>query len=488
MTIFYPQGAVILEILWEDFSKDKPTLNQSQPLIVQPKELTVEINNYKEADTAKFTIDYKNFPFEPRTIRNVKVTVSMTNQGELFDTKGRPSLLAPTDVTTLSPAAQKTFKNQLKEATVFIGYVDESEVDFNDDTREVKMECRDLTSLMIDRKAPRTLLDLTGDVFGIVRQILDSSDETSPIQIEVRPESLKDSTPTIAKISSTIDDKKKSPKNQETLWDVITDVCGRVALVPFMELDTLVITKPRLLFTNTTRRALVWGSNLRSLRFKRKLGRDKGINVEIRSLDPLSKTVRAVRYPEKSTGENGIFSEGVEKPQSIKKVVEGEIKEETAPYHIFFVPDITDSSVLMDRAEDIWNEMARQELDGSLSTKEMLICDKTASAEFNTLDIKMGTPIEIQIEPNDLAVLGTLKGKGIAAMRRYLVDQCYRPDVAQSLAESFDLMRKFATPFYTKKVSLKLSQSAGFSADIDFINFIELDPTVTGTTLPKGDS
>lgn len=489
MSLFYPQSAVILDLLWEDWGKANKTLGKNYPLILMPKQLEVNINNYKEADTAKIVLDYANFPFEPRSIRNIRVTCSMADMGRLFDAQGRPDFLSPNDITTLSETARENFMKKLDEATVFVGYADQTEIQFNDDNREVTLECRDQTSLLIDRKFPRKLLDLNKDLHTLIRQILDSSEETEPLKIEWRPDTLQASTPIIASVSPDINDAKKSIKRGESSWDVINDLCTRVALIPFIELDKLVITQPRLLFADSTRNLLSWGENLTGLNFKRRLGRDKGINVEVRSLNLKTKQVIKVKYPEDRLDSHGLPG----KAQTIKKISDGEVKEEPAPYHVFFVPNIVNTNVLLDRAEDIWNEMARQELEGSLTTKNMTLCSRktiggTTHTDFSTLHIRMGTPLDIQIEATDLAELGTLKGKGVGAMREYLTEKCYAPQVADALAKSFQLMREINTPFYTKNVRLSMNHSQGFSADIDFINFIELDKTLTGTAVPKSQS
>lgn len=467
MGVYYPQAACILEILWEDWSTNKLDLTKTHLLVVQPKDITVEINNHKEADTCRFTIDYKNFPFEPRAIRQMKVTVAMKNMEKLVDPSGKFVQIAPINELTLSTEGRAQFSKQLLEAVVFAGFADESEIMLDDARREVVIECRDQTSLLIDRKQARTSITLDRPIKTIIRQILDQSDSTKPIQIEFRPADLESTVQNIAQVSADITDAKKQTKSNETAWDVINDLCERVALVPFIELDKLVITKPRILFAKSRRRVLTWGINLKSLSMKRKMGRDKGINVEVRSLDIKNKKVVKAEYPFDVTGQR----------QTINKIVNGETKSEPAPKHVFFMPDIIDSNILLDRAQDIWHEMARQELEGSLATKEMILCDKDGT-EFSVLRFKMGAPLEIVVEPEDMKALGSLQGKGLEAMRQALVQRCYDPSVALALAKSFQEMRSKVPPFYTKRVQLTLSRGQAFEAKIDFINFIELDPSV----------
>lgn len=481
--IYYPQAAVTLGILWEDWDGKVNLQNDVYELICTPKALDVEINSYKEADTARVILDYKNFPFDPRSIRSLKITCHMADLGSLFDSSGRPNLISPVDVTQLSDQQREKFRQSLEENTVFAGFADESTIDLNDDTREITIECRDQTSLLIDHKNTRSVKDLNRPFFEIIRDVLDTYESTKHIEIEARPAELVSLTPSLAKVSPDINDSKKNVKPGETMWDYIVDLCNRVALVPFIELDKLVITEPRVLYKDSNRSLFTWGHNLKTLRFKRKMGRNKGINIEVRSMNYEEKKPISVKYPEDSPGG---------KAQTVPNIVDGENKPKVAPYHVFLLPNIVDTSILLKQAENIWNEMARQEMAGSLSTREMLICmerkdNDTKVDHMKITDIKMGTPLEIQVEPDDAKVLGTLQGKGVDAMRKYLVNRCYPTRVADALAQCFELMRKTVTPFYTTKARFSVKPQ-GFQADIEFINFIEIDENITGTAVPKGES
>jgi prophage tail gpP-like protein len=481
--IYYPQSAVTLGILWEDWDGKVNLTDEVYELVAVPKDLEIEINSYKEADTARITLDYKNFPFDPRSIRSLKVTCHIADLEKLFDAQGNPTVLSPVDVTQLTDQQREKFEQQLRENTVFAGFADESTMEFNDGAREIVIEARDQTSLLIDTKYPRTTTKLDQPFFDTIRSVLDTYESTQHIKIEARPASLITSTPIIASASSDINDATKNTKPGESMWDYIVDLCNRVALIPFIELDKLVITEPRILYTDSNRSLFTWGHNLRTLRFKRKLGRNKGINIEVRSLNELSKEVISVKYPEDSPGG---------KAQTIPHIVDGENKTKVAPYHVFLLKNIVNSDILLKQAENIWNEMARQEMEGSLSTKEMLICmegkdERTKVDHMKITDVKMGTPIEVQIEAEDAKVLGTLEGRGVDAMRKYLVSRCYPTRVADAISQSYELMRKTATPYYTTKARLTVNQS-GFQADIDFINFIEIDKNITGTAVPKGQS
>jgi hypothetical protein len=63
---------------------------------------------------------------------------------------------------------------------------------------------------------------------------------------------------------------------KDKYWEVIQDLVGKAALVAYIELDELIIAKPRALYEGTNAKQFIYGKNLKSLEFKRKLGRVKG--------------------------------------------------------------------------------------------------------------------------------------------------------------------------------------------------------------------
>ncbi len=86
MSLYYPQAAITLGIIWEDFdNKDEEFLQDIYKLPIISRSLNVQINDYREADTFTAEIDYKSFPFDPRTIRACRITIHMEDIKEIFD-------------------------------------------------------------------------------------------------------------------------------------------------------------------------------------------------------------------------------------------------------------------------------------------------------------------------------------------------------------------------------------------------------------------
>lgn len=464
MSVYYPQAAVELQIIWEDFEKNKnigplasgigplPTggLNKLYLLPIFTKRVTVHVNDYTQADTCDLEIDYKNFPFDPRCIRACGINVFMEDQKALVK-NGSPIAIKPSDANA-----------------VFLGFADEESISFDDDHRTVKMECRDFTSILIDTKHPAETLDTTTPLDMLIQSMLSDLPAAIKIKVDNRTGS---PLPTLSQFAPDFlspQDTKRNPKVNESYWDVIQDLVNRAALIAYIELDTLVITKPRVLYNKKSAKQFIYGGNLKTLEFKRKLGRKKGFNIRCVSLN--GKGVEEAKIPLDATAqwttEMGITNDEVKIPQVNSDGTEGDPK--TAPYISFRFPNLVKKQ-LIEVGQKIYEEVSRQQLEGSFTTKEMDVVDKDGTC-FDVTDIRNGTPIEVIISQGDLEGLNQIKS--VREREKFLISRCYEPAVAHALAQTLD---KFSLTFYTKSVQFTVDQESGFHMRLDFINFIELD-------------
>ena len=170
MSVYYPQAALILRVFWEDFGNEDEILQREMildPII--PRSVEVEINSVNEADTFRFELDYKFFPFDPRTIRSLGVTIHMEDMEAVFNNNGSQRKITPND-----------------ENTVLVGFADENMIRFDDDNRTVSIEGRDYTALLIDQKFFAPPPNLTQDLSTIIKTLIDSVRGAESIEIENR--------------------------------------------------------------------------------------------------------------------------------------------------------------------------------------------------------------------------------------------------------------------------------------------------------------
>lgn len=481
-SVYYPQAACLLRLRLEDFSSKKTELSQQNfEITCLTKRVTVNINDYNSADTFSLDLDYDSFPFDPRSIRAVGVLIAIEDMNALYNSDGSPK------------------KIEINSSNiVFQGFADEEKISFDDTNRTVSLEGRDFTSLLIDRKYLEGNVSLDKRIDVVIERLLKKLEETRDLAIEFRGlDKAK-----LPILSSFYSDKselsgRRNVRKDQTYWELIQSIVADAGLIAFIEIDKLVITKPQVLFDKTKAKRFVYGKNLKTLEFSRKIGRKKGFNIIVRSLNVETKQVVEARIPKEATNEwtkeTGIPNIEVvrlkPKPINEKKTTaqtpqtEAD-KNEPAEYIAFRVSNVSSKKQLVEIAQSIYLEMSRQQLEGSFSTKEMaikFIDDASRVTLFNVLKLRTGTPLDIDISIPDKRAIDAIKKDAIPtssqkkkSIENYLLQNNYDRRVARSLSESLATSES-SSFFYTKSIEFSLDYTSGFEAKVDFINFIEID-------------
>lgn len=494
MSVYYPQAAVTMKIIWEDYDSPLALLTKDQyEFEVLCRRVEVKLNDYTKADTFSLEIDYKNFPFDPRVVRSLGITIHIENMKSLSK-DGRLNQIKPS-----------------KDNTVFTGFADEESIDFDDTTRTVQVEGRDFTSFFIDREFPKKPpLDVTKPLDDIIKGFIKDIPGAEKITLDLRLGNplipISPLAPGLPSLGSVMPNwgkytgQKNSRSGKESYWDVIQNIIGKTGLIVYMELEKLVITEPRSLYDPKEVKQFIYGKNIKNLSFKRKIGKQKGFNIRVISLNLESeKGIISAKIPEEASEvwakSIGIKRERVKIHQQNADGSKGRPKD--APFLTFRLANIVGIETIKRKGESIFEELSRQELEGSYETKEMCIKSKNpkdptgiTSVEFDITKMKIGTPVKIDIDPEDKLALGNLKDKFNAAgankvrrdaakgdIVRFLTKKCYPTNVALAFAES---LGKFKTRFYTKSVTFNVTAEEGFTMQSDFINFIETDDNLLG--------
>jgi hypothetical protein len=464
MGVFYPQASLTLRVIWEDFNiKSDARLQEVYTLPILARRVTVNINDYTQADTFDAEIDYKNFPFDPRAIRACGVTVSMADVGSIF--QGDNSLTA----------LERTTAN-----TIFQGFADTESISFDDTKRTVKFEGRDFTSLLIDRKYGGSAIDMNQPLDTILSALLLDLKETVKLELDNR---IEEDLPVVGKFSPHRNTATKlggirNSAKEETYWEVIQDLVARSGLIAYVELDKLVLSKPRVLYSRDQSKKFVYGKNIKNLEYKRQIGRKKNFNVNVRSLNTDTKEILMCEIPLEATTawsqSTGIPQKRIQLPTINSDGSAGTPKD--APIIGFRVPNVNDKPHLIEIGQEIYEELGRQQIDGSFTTKDLETSDGLGSC-FNLLNLRNGSPLSIEVNQGDLA--GINKVNGIPEKAKFLRLRGYEPAVADVLAQTLS-NKRFHSPFYTKAVQFTLDSDTGLDIKVDFINFIETPERLGG--------
>jgi hypothetical protein len=458
MSVYYPQAAIRLRIRWEDFGDDSDEALQKEYILdAVPRRLTVNINDYTTADTFECEIDYKSFPFDPRTIRACGISIFLSDQGGLVDESGQPKVIKPGS-----------------DTVIFQGFVDDESIEFDDEKRTVKFEGRDFTGILIDAKyLAGTPLDMGLPLDQLYTQLLAGLPAAKELKIDNRTGG---TLPTLKQFFPAFGAPLAGQRNtgrDDTYWEIMQDLAAHAGVIIYVEIDRLVISKPRILYDKSKAKQFIYGYNVKNLKFKRKLGRHKGFNVIVRCLDIGSKEVISAKIPEEGTDEwskdTGIPNKQVLVPVLGVNATPQQNQNQPAPYMAFRVTNVADKPHLVEVGQKIFEELSRQQIEGDFETHEMVVRDKQGTI-FDLTKLRVGVPVGIELDTDDLDQVSRFTS--IQSRERYLISRGYEASFARAFAKS---LGRFAPVFYTKAATFTLDSDSGFKLKVDFLNFIDLD-------------
>lgn len=436
---------------------------------VAPLRVHRTANSYRVADELDLRLSWKDSPFDSRIVRSILVfQYEGTVSPNAFATGKRELNPASTSATGfLVPATGKNLR--------FMGVVDEMNDEHSPEGDYLTLKARDLTALLLDKQFP-TDAQITfrkgATILDVVSAILDSAFPAGGRLIRgpfARPAELADRLPELdAKLYNRLALRAQDrnlvgpsqlanvvhiPSKTEDLsyWDVITDVVVSHGLVPYIDLDRLVIQEPRTYFTGSPERIgsldgtptfpteyrkrigitdqtrkMVYGFNVSDLRSHRKLGRIKAPAVEVSSVNPdaadASKRRITVLHPPNAKNEllakkraQKALAQATQQVDASQKSKFATAQDPTGKsameiYRVN-VAGITDESILRKVAESIYESMGRNEVGVTFRTNDMAsFVDYTRHPNFDPnedpdlLDLRAGDPVQLVVTPSSRTV------------------------------------------------------------------------------------
>jgi hypothetical protein len=474
-----------------------------------PMSCSVARNGFRTADTASIQLNWKDVPFDPRIVRaaGVELTIGVVSgddfakgfKGQLGD-RGLP-------LSTIDVAPGGKLDGSF---TQFVGWVDDWAINFGSDSDTVTLECRDYTALFIDTfLLPNDGIDLEKPLIEGIQEFIDGEDDNGGVKY-----------PTVAGISVVFGDvgeapgaapgapgknippqaksrkgkkakRKRSGNQRMSLWDHITDVTVAFGFVPIIRGYELRIINPRTrLSSKGNPRRMVFGRNLESLDFDRKLGGNAVSIVEVRAYDPSVDKVRWARWPvasgQPSSGFGGTTADVLKNrpPKAFPNVPTPSGSKVDEKVTIFTL----DSTVigigsLEALARQMFNQIARQEIEGNFATREVSSWnikddEPLPATDADLLQLRSGDPIELLVAPRDprfpaetpnttsqLAELPT------RSRTQFLINLGYDPEVAKQVARLQEAAG-FQTIFRAQDVQIEMDHDDGISVKVDFINYV----------------
>ena len=483
MKVYYPKALVQIDAVLHDYgdSSQKPEFH----FVVTPVSVSVNINSYNLADTFNMSVRFEDFPFDPRLIRSVRVTIFIIDLKELRDFTAK-------DI------------NDNQDKVLFTGFADTHEIKLDQSERMVNMEGRDYTALLIDSTFDNANLEdeagkrtrkirLDRPVKTIIQDLLSNVPAAKNIEIDDRSgragENFRKVAPSFSLVSGeeVSDGQYQYTDKNDTYWDVIVSLCEASALICYIELDKLVLTTPRILYQGgiQSKKTLqfIYGFNLMTLELFRNLGKKRKFNILLKSFNARENKRIQVSIPRDAEAS---WAGAMNIDKAVQKVKElnaqGVAETRTAPAFTFLFNNKTKEE-LIDIGQKTFEEFVRQQLEGSCETHEMVVNDDMG-VEFDITRIKTGSPLKIEIAQEDVQNIlrtgpeGDKKSDG--ARVAYLVRRGYPQKTAEDLIKAVAKgTGKLRPIFYTREAIFDFSDQ-GFSCRLGFVNYIQLGSLENG--------
>lgn len=446
----------------------------------------VERASFRTGDQASFTLNYWDAPFDPRLMRSAGVEVLIGVISPEEHDAGMHGLRR-SDGTRYSVVEDAP---GLQPATRFLGFIKRWSMRFTDAGPVIEATATDLMSALRDTKLPPNVeIDHDLPIEQGVTALLQTFPALRGIFVTYGPPGSAEPGPiphsAAARRRKTVKKgKRRIRRNAEntTVWDHITDVCVGVGAIPVIDGLSLRIEQARTLYGASPRvPRMVWGRNLLDLSFERSMSGFKNPTIEVHSYSPDEKKTFAARYPDPKgfglaiIGERD-FPKEVARPA---RVMPGGQNPDD-PIHVMIVKDVHRSR-LPDLARNLYEETARQEIEGSFSTEDPSSFGVDFAAA-NLLDLKAGDPIGIVIDARGQGEVADavtqLQGMTVAQRVARLEQAGFRRKVATAYALLLD-STNLQTIFRVSGVRISYELTDGLAVAVDFQNYITVrdDPS-----------
>ena len=432
-------------------------------------------NGLDKADTLSVELPFLDAPFDPRCIRSCAIEYFL---GTITAEQGATEAMAsgPTMISDTTVDARGNARSNRRMR----GWVDTWEVSYSDTgTPTIKLDCRDNRSILIDQESPPQLhLDPKLPIDKAIANYLSEFPQFAGIGVEWRGDG---DAPTLSKIVTAKGQDKgtKTGTDKSSVMDYLTDMVGAAGCILMMEETVLVVARPRTVLkagsvrkndphANAARtingmpipnRTFVWGHNVKTMKFGRKVNAHAPVNIEMRCYIPGQKKTIIVRFPDATT-------QAMPGNVADKKII------------VWRIQGVTNKDDLRIVAQSVYEQSARQELSVDITTTDMAsfggdnldpdILDMLPGDSFDAylMMSKDGQGGMTVSEYEDAAV----RKAGIVQM---MVDMGHDPNMAAAYADSY-VAAGFQTTFRTRAIKLDWSIDGGVAVSLTGSNYVEV--------------
>lgn len=502
--------------------------------VIIPKDAQWAQNGLRTADTLNVTIRFVDMPIDPRAIRSCAIELYLGTvtpddfaagvAGELRAYEGTDGKSTRTESMSLVPDDYVDENGRVRSNLRFQGFVDKWEVAWEDGEPVVRLECRDMTQLLIDTEAPsrlvidgsRAVAGLPGSTTGGKGAPLDEAIAIylshfvhfAGLVVEYRAGAMQTQKIEAPKVAQAFSKPAYRPQlgpppgmmagamTNLSVWDYLTDVCGALGHVIRIDGQTIIV-QPGATYTsngNVARaddpydgsqrggakyRRMIYGRNVLNMKMARNFTRPaQPKNIEVRCWSVKQKKVLMARFPYRPPGNPS---------DPLARAWPGESSEED--WMVIRVSGIEDEQTLRVIAQNAYEQLGRNELTLRLKTKN-LASFGGGNSDPDLLDMRAGDTFELLIHREDLEHNTLTKiDKLIQVQQRnaeFLLSLGFPKELADAYAKAFTDMG-FQTVFRAKTLGFSWNVDEGVAIEIEGVNYIEVRADKLGLVGPEGE-
>jgi hypothetical protein len=460
-----------------------------------PKNFQWKQAGFRSASELKLQIRWSDLPLDPRVIRSVAVefflgTVSALEYAQGVQGKTRGDAFGqqvPNAKEPLNVVADGYLDDNGNHRTNlrFQGWVDEFKSTMGEDQPMIELTCKDNTSLLMNQIAsPTHVISAKVPLDKAIADYLVNFPQLSGMTVEFRG-GPGETAPTVGTLlAGTAFRPQLGPQPSKgqgddlQVWDYITDVCGAVGLVNYLDGTNIIIARPSTVLDGVAQvrpddpykerklasgsypvRAVIFGKNLLGLEVSRKYGTQESKNIEVRCWSPRRKQLLVARYPTKA--------------DRIPSASPGTDKAD-AKWSIVRVQGVEDKNLLQQIAKDYYNGRNRNEIEVNLKTKN-LSSFGGGNTDPDLLDLKAADPLEVLVDRDAFgapaAAEKDLTAQG--ANEQFLIDLGYTKAFATAYANAYR-NAGFQRIFRLREMNVSGDVDEGVSFELKVVNFVQV--------------
>lgn len=259
------------------------------------------------------------------------------------------------------------------------------------------------------------------------------------------------------------------PTNADA-WAVWQYMICALGLISYIDKDRCIVTDTTEHYRTAEAPHLIQGENI----YEFEEASDSGISnkgVLLKSFDPLAGHIIEAVYP--PPGDDRLKQRRAVARRSQKEGRDPSLNELSGDYEEFESFDVTTQAALDRKAEKVYEERKRQEMQGRIKTMEMRLTGP--NGEFHDVfDLTAGDPVMVSVDQESRDVLDNVLLSDEDRVR-YLTDCCgYVENLARIIVQAAKQYQLKAPVFHIKQIAVDFGPDK-FDVEIEYHNLIVLD-------------